>query len=214
MRQTLKDYGYTLNHVPLLCDNESAIKIAYIPCEHSKTKHINNRHHFLRYHAIKGDSDFTRENQWITHRYLYQTPWWEKIPRAKEWTQYHWFSECSLTYCTSDYLGVMLWNKMDSKIPPCFYCKIFGFFSWSMDQVALIMVIFMQWLLVDHACIYYFISLYINILSLNKIHVSCFKTSIFSLKILSLFLLSDREFESDKVWPTWTMSGQRGSRDI
>jgi hypothetical protein len=32
MRQTLKDYGYTLNHVPLLCDNESAIKIAYNPC--------------------------------------------------------------------------------------------------------------------------------------------------------------------------------------
>jgi hypothetical protein len=31
MRQTLKDYGYTLNHVPLLCDNDSAIKIAYYP---------------------------------------------------------------------------------------------------------------------------------------------------------------------------------------
>jgi hypothetical protein len=35
MRQTLKDYGYTLNHVPLLCDNESVIKISYNPCEHS-----------------------------------------------------------------------------------------------------------------------------------------------------------------------------------
>jgi hypothetical protein len=37
MRQTLKDYDYTWNHVPLLCDNESAIKIAYNPCEHSRT---------------------------------------------------------------------------------------------------------------------------------------------------------------------------------
>jgi hypothetical protein len=55
MRQTLKDYGYTMNHVPLLCDNESAIKIAYNPCEHSRTKHINIRHHFLRDYAIKGD---------------------------------------------------------------------------------------------------------------------------------------------------------------
>jgi hypothetical protein len=54
MRQTLKDCGYTLNHVPLLCDNESAIKIAYNPCEHSRTKHIDIRHH-LRNHAIKGD---------------------------------------------------------------------------------------------------------------------------------------------------------------
>jgi hypothetical protein len=55
MRQTLKDYGNTLNHVHLLCDNESAIKIAYNPCKHSRTKHIDIRHHFLRDHAIKGD---------------------------------------------------------------------------------------------------------------------------------------------------------------
>jgi hypothetical protein len=55
MRQTLKDYGYTMNHVPLLCDNDSAIKIAYNPCEHSRTKHIDIWHHFLRYHAVKGD---------------------------------------------------------------------------------------------------------------------------------------------------------------
>jgi hypothetical protein len=44
-----------MNHIPLLCDNESAIKIAYNPCEHSRTKHIDIRHHFLRDHAIKGD---------------------------------------------------------------------------------------------------------------------------------------------------------------
>jgi hypothetical protein len=55
MRETLKDYGYTLNHIPLLCDSESAIKIAYNPCEPSRTKHIDIRHHFLRDHAIKGD---------------------------------------------------------------------------------------------------------------------------------------------------------------
>jgi hypothetical protein len=55
MRQNLKDYGYTLNNVSLLCDNESAIKIAYNPCEHYRTKHIDIRHHFLRDHAIKGD---------------------------------------------------------------------------------------------------------------------------------------------------------------
>jgi hypothetical protein len=37
------------------CDNESAIKISYNPCEHSRTKHIDIWHHFLRDHAIKGD---------------------------------------------------------------------------------------------------------------------------------------------------------------
>jgi hypothetical protein len=55
MRQTLNDYDYSMNHIPLLCDNESAIKIAYNPCEHSRTKHIDIRHHFLRNHAIKED---------------------------------------------------------------------------------------------------------------------------------------------------------------
>jgi hypothetical protein len=55
MRQTLKDYGYTINHILLLCDNESVIKIAHNPCAHSITKHIDIRHHFLRDHAIKGD---------------------------------------------------------------------------------------------------------------------------------------------------------------
>jgi hypothetical protein len=45
----------TMNQVSLLCDNESAIKIAYNPYEHSRTKQIDIRHHFLRDHAIKRD---------------------------------------------------------------------------------------------------------------------------------------------------------------
>ena len=57
MRQTLKDYGLSLNHIPLLCDNESAIKIANNPVQHSRTKHIDIRHHFLRDHVCKGDID-------------------------------------------------------------------------------------------------------------------------------------------------------------
>jgi hypothetical protein len=44
-----------MNLVPLLCDNESVIKIAYNHCEHFRTKHIDNRHHFLRDDAIKED---------------------------------------------------------------------------------------------------------------------------------------------------------------
>jgi hypothetical protein len=41
MRQTLRDFGYNLSKVPLLCDNESAIRMADNPVEHSRTKHIN-----------------------------------------------------------------------------------------------------------------------------------------------------------------------------
>jgi hypothetical protein len=55
MRQTLRDYGYKLSKVPLLCDNESAIRIAENPVEHSHTKHIDILHHFLRDHQQRGD---------------------------------------------------------------------------------------------------------------------------------------------------------------
>jgi hypothetical protein len=57
MRQTLQDFGYNLSKVPLLCDNESAIRSADNPVEHSCTKHIDIRHHFLRYHQQRGDID-------------------------------------------------------------------------------------------------------------------------------------------------------------
>ena len=55
MTQTLKYYGIYVKHVPLLCDNESAIKIAHNPVQHSQTKHIEVRHHFIRDHVAKGD---------------------------------------------------------------------------------------------------------------------------------------------------------------
>jgi hypothetical protein len=55
MRQSLKDYGVSLGMVLLLCDNESAIKIAHNPVQHSRTKHIDIRHHFLHDHVERGD---------------------------------------------------------------------------------------------------------------------------------------------------------------
>jgi hypothetical protein len=38
MRQTLRNYGYKLTKVPLLCDNESAIRMADNPCRRFKTR--------------------------------------------------------------------------------------------------------------------------------------------------------------------------------
>jgi hypothetical protein len=55
MRQTLKEYGVNCDKVPLLCDNESAIKIAYNPVQYSRTKHIEIRNHFIRDHVAHGD---------------------------------------------------------------------------------------------------------------------------------------------------------------
>jgi hypothetical protein len=58
MRQTLQDFRCHFTKIPLLCDNESAIKLANNPVSHSRTKHIDIRHHFLRDHETKGDIEF------------------------------------------------------------------------------------------------------------------------------------------------------------
>src|SRR3990170_6998936 len=55
MKQTLKDYGVNVKKEPLYCHNESAIKIAHNPVQHSRMKHIEIRHHFLHDHLLKGD---------------------------------------------------------------------------------------------------------------------------------------------------------------
>ena len=55
MKHTLSDIGCEFSKIPLLCDNESAIKLTNNPVQHSRTKHIDIRHHFLRDHEAKGD---------------------------------------------------------------------------------------------------------------------------------------------------------------
>ena len=55
MKQTLLDFGVKQDRIPLLCDNESVVKIAKNPVPHSRTKHIDICHHFLRDHEAKGD---------------------------------------------------------------------------------------------------------------------------------------------------------------
>ena len=52
---TLSDFGIKFKKVPLLCDNESAIKLTNNPVQHARTKHIDVRHHFIRDHQQKGD---------------------------------------------------------------------------------------------------------------------------------------------------------------
>ena len=49
------DYGIKLNHIPIKCDNISAINLSKNPIQHSRTKHIDIRHHFLRDHVQNGD---------------------------------------------------------------------------------------------------------------------------------------------------------------
>ena len=54
IRNQLMDYGLTLEKIPIMCDNTSAISIVANPVNHSMTKHIDIRYHFIREHANKG----------------------------------------------------------------------------------------------------------------------------------------------------------------
>ena len=55
MKQTLSGFDLSFGHVRIKCDNTSVINISKNPVQHSETKHIEIRHHFLRDHAQKGD---------------------------------------------------------------------------------------------------------------------------------------------------------------
>ena len=55
MKTTLSDFRIKFKKVPLLCDNESAIKLTNNLVQHTSTKHIDVRHHFIRDHQQKGD---------------------------------------------------------------------------------------------------------------------------------------------------------------
>ncbi|KAK1401416.1 hypothetical protein POM88_001021 [Heracleum sosnowskyi] len=54
IRNQLKDYGFALDKIPILCDNTSAIAISNNPVQHSRTKHIDIRYHFIREHVMNG----------------------------------------------------------------------------------------------------------------------------------------------------------------
>ena len=54
-KQQLLDHGIKLDHIPIKCDNTSAINLSKNPIQHSITIHIDIRHHFLRDHVQNGD---------------------------------------------------------------------------------------------------------------------------------------------------------------
>nr|GEX12114.1 retrovirus-related Pol polyprotein from transposon TNT 1-94 [Tanacetum cinerariifolium] len=55
MKQALIDYDICLDDVPVMCDNKGAIDVSKNPVQHSRTKHIEIRHHFLRDNVQKGN---------------------------------------------------------------------------------------------------------------------------------------------------------------
>ncbi|GKA86226.1 retrovirus-related pol polyprotein from transposon TNT 1-94 [Tanacetum coccineum] len=53
MQTQLTDYGFHFYKIPIYCDSKSAIAISCNPVQHSRTKHIVVRYHFINEHVEK-----------------------------------------------------------------------------------------------------------------------------------------------------------------
>ncbi|GKC05204.1 retrovirus-related pol polyprotein from transposon TNT 1-94, partial [Tanacetum coccineum] len=54
MRSQLTDYGLVFNKIPLYCDNKSAIALCCNNVQHSRSKHIDIRHYFIKEQVENG----------------------------------------------------------------------------------------------------------------------------------------------------------------
>ncbi|GKD26391.1 hypothetical protein Tco_1232605 [Tanacetum coccineum] len=54
IRSQLTDYSFVFNKIPLCYDNRSAIALCYNNVQHSRFRHIDIRHHFIREQVKKG----------------------------------------------------------------------------------------------------------------------------------------------------------------
>ncbi|GJS81833.1 hypothetical protein Tco_0748374 [Tanacetum coccineum] len=54
LRTQLTDYGFHFDNIPMYCDSMTAIAISCNLVQHSLTKHIDVRYHFIKEHVEKG----------------------------------------------------------------------------------------------------------------------------------------------------------------
>ncbi|KAK2450472.1 hypothetical protein QL285_009587 [Trifolium repens] len=67
MKYQLEDYQISSNNIHLYCDNTAAIHLSKNPILHSRAKHIEIKHYFIRDYVQKGVIDLKfieTENQW------------------------------------------------------------------------------------------------------------------------------------------------------
>jgi len=67
MKHHLEDCQIHENHIPILCDNNVDICLSRNPIIHSRVKHIEIKHHFIRDYVQKGVFDIQSidtDHQW------------------------------------------------------------------------------------------------------------------------------------------------------
>ncbi|GJZ56710.1 ribonuclease H-like domain-containing protein [Tanacetum coccineum] len=79
MRTQLLDYEFQYNKIPMYCDSKSAIAISCNLVQHSCTKHINLRYHFIKEHVEKG----TIELYFVGTEYQFVDLFTKALPRER-----------------------------------------------------------------------------------------------------------------------------------
>ena len=67
IKSQLEDYQIFESNIPIFCDNTAAICLSKNPILHSRAKHIEIKHHFIRHYVQKGILNLTfidTDHQW------------------------------------------------------------------------------------------------------------------------------------------------------
>nr|GEV53642.1 ribonuclease H-like domain-containing protein [Tanacetum cinerariifolium] len=79
MRSQLTDYGFAFNKIPLYCDNHSTIALCCNNVQHSRSKHIDIRHDFIREQVENG----VVELYFVTTDYQLEDIFTKALPRER-----------------------------------------------------------------------------------------------------------------------------------
>nr|GEX15687.1 retrovirus-related Pol polyprotein from transposon TNT 1-94 [Tanacetum cinerariifolium] len=79
MRSQLTDYDFAFNKIPLYCDNRNAIALCCNNVQHSRSNHIDIRHHFIREQVEKG----VVELYFVTTEYQMADIFTKALPRER-----------------------------------------------------------------------------------------------------------------------------------
>ncbi|GKF31545.1 hypothetical protein Tco_0101343 [Tanacetum coccineum] len=79
MRSQLTNYGFAFNKIPLYYDNRNAIALCCNNVQHSRSKHVDIRHHFIREQVKKG----VVELYFVTTNYQLANIFTKALPRER-----------------------------------------------------------------------------------------------------------------------------------
>ncbi|GKC08700.1 hypothetical protein Tco_1000310 [Tanacetum coccineum] len=79
MRSQLTDYDFAFNNIPLYCDDKSAIALCCNNVQHSRSKHIDTRYHFIREQVKNG----VVELYFVTMDYQLADRFTKALPRER-----------------------------------------------------------------------------------------------------------------------------------